>query len=741
MSNEAAGERSIAAQNITNAFTGDIAGQYGDYSQQHNYFHSPPRTPVRWPHQVGVLPPRADCFRDRAETAWLKTALASGGTAVVESADAVPTGGVLVGMGGVGKTQLAADYARTVWQAGELDVLVWITASNRSAAVTGYAQAATALLAADPTDPQAAAEAFLAWLEPAPQRPACRWLIVLDDVTDPADLHGLWPPTSPTGRTLATTRRKDAALTGHHRRMIEVGLFIPAEALAYLTNALATHQRHEPEQQLAGLAEDLGHLPLALAQAAAYLVDADISCADYRALLADRATTLTDASPEALPDGQTHTMAAAWALSIERADALRPAGLAQPMLQLAAFLDPNGIPTDVLTSEPALAHLTSHRGVGPQVTAGQAAQALRALNRLSLIDHTPRDQRHAVRVHQLIQRAVRDTLIPDQHQRLARTAADALIAVWPAIERDTALAAALRANTAALITCADEELHRPHEHLVLQRIGRSLGESGQAAAARDHFHHLTTVATHHLGSEHPVTLAHRGTLAYWQGAAGDSAGATAAFADLLPALVQVLGTEHPDTLTTQANLASLRGRAGDPVGATKGFTELLNDQIRILGPDHPDTLSTRANLAHWQGTSGDPTGATKGYAGLLNDQVRVLGPDHPDTLYARGNLAHWQGKAGDPAGAATALAALLKDQVRVLGPDHPDTLSTRARLARLRGEAGDPGGAATALAELLSDRIRVLGPDHPDTLITQGNLAHWRGEVRRMSDEALDIQR
>ncbi|WP_251091367.1 NB-ARC domain-containing protein [Streptomyces sp. Caat 7-52] len=148
---------------------------------------------------------------------------------------------MVVGLGGVGKTQLAAHYARTAWQAGNLDVPVWITATTTQSVITGYTQAAAELLGTDPAD--------LAWLEPkAGQRP-CRWLVVLDDVTDPAHLNGLWPPARPTGRTLVTTRRQDAALTtGRHR--IPVGVFTPAESLAYLTRAPRTHT--ESDEQLAG---------------------------------------------------------------------------------------------------------------------------------------------------------------------------------------------------------------------------------------------------------------------------------------------------------------------------------------------------------------------------------------------------------------------------------------------------------------------------------------------------------
>jgi hypothetical protein len=133
---------------------------------------------------------------------------------------------------------------------------------------------------------------------------------------------------------------------------VHVGLFMPWEATAHLTAVLAAHDRHEPADQINDLAADLGHLPLALAQAAAHIIDANLTCASYRELPADRIRRLADLLPEpgALPDDQSATVAATWSLSIERANRLRPVGLARPMLQLAAMLDPNGIPATVLTS-------------------------------------------------------------------------------------------------------------------------------------------------------------------------------------------------------------------------------------------------------------------------------------------------------------------------------------------------------------------------------------------------------
>ncbi|MBE8475590.1 tetratricopeptide repeat protein [Streptomyces sp. 3R004] len=734
-----------------------------------------PQNPAPWPHQVGVIPSAARSFQYRAESHRLRTQVEDGGTTVLTQ--------LLTGMGGVGKTQLAADYARAAWEdtsaTGGLDVLVWITASTRSPIITGYAQAGVELCRADPGDAEQAARSFLAWLTPKAGAKPCRWLIVLDDVTDPNDLKGLWPPHSPHGRTLVTTRRRDAALTADGRHTVEVGLFTPAEALSYLTAALTGHNRDDSADQLSALADDLGYLPLALAQAAAYLLDTNDTVAAYRERLADRTTSLADTAPEALPDEQALPLAAAWSLSVEHADILRPAGVARSILQLASLLDANGIPQDVMTSRPALAHFAARRvhagekqpGQPAPLTPQDAVHALRALHKLSLIDHTPASPHQEIRVHQLIQRATRDTLISHQRDQAARTAADALLAVWPEVERDTDLAQALRANTTALTSCAEDALYHPDAHVVLFRMGNSLGGTGQVAAAIEHYQcilralgqrfgedHLDTLdararlaswrgkagdaagamavfaevlerLTRLMPSDHPYVLTARHDLATWQGRAGDVAAAADAFANLLPDRIRVFGSNHPDTLANRHNLAWWRGEAGDPAGARLAFEELLPDQTRVLGHDHPYTLTTRHDLARCRGEAGDAAGAADALADLLLDQIRVLGQDHPDTLTTRHNLARWRGRAGDPAGAAGTLADLLPDQLRILGEEHPDTLTTRGYMAYWRGAAGDPAGAADALADLLRDQTRILGQDHPDTLVTRGNLAQWQGRA------------
>ncbi|MFF0794150.1 NB-ARC domain-containing protein, partial [Streptomyces spiralis] len=474
------------------------------------------REPVPWPHKVGVIPREAEAFQERTEARQLRTALANGPTGVLCQ--------VLRGTGGVGKTQLAAHYARTAWLAGDLDVLVWISVSSRSAVISAYAQAAEELLAVEPGDPERSAKRFLALLDRPSGDSVCRWLVVLDDVVDPADLKELYPPECPHGRTLVTTRRRDAALPGQR---INLGMFTPEQAIAYVAESLARHSRQDDMSQICALTEDLGYLPLALSQAVAYLIDTGLNCRAYRELLADRTARLEDLEPDTLPDDQPHAVRATWSLSIEHANRLRPTGMAPPMLQLATMLDPNGIPHGIVTSQPALDHLTASASASSApATVRDAERALSVLHRLSLIDYAPDTPHQAVRTHQLIQRTVREALPDKQRDHLARIAADALVAVWPEIERDTALAQVLRANTNALTHHAEGALFGNMSfHPVLTRVGESFGRARQLGAAIHHFQHLVDVADSRLGPDRPHTFVARYRLAHWRGEAGDADGA------------------------------------------------------------------------------------------------------------------------------------------------------------------------------------------------------------------------
>ena len=190
--------------------------------------------------------------------------------------------------------------------------------------MAAYAGAAHALElpGASAEEPERSAEAFLAWAETVTDR---WWLVVLDDVQQPGDLAGLWPPAAESavgGQVLVTTRLREAAMSGSDRRTVEVPVFTRHEARAYLQAQLDDKASQE---QADALADKLGMLPLALAQAAAYIRNADITIGRYLDLLATR--LLRDVVPEPghLTDDHQRIIIATWELSIDQADRARPA--------------------------------------------------------------------------------------------------------------------------------------------------------------------------------------------------------------------------------------------------------------------------------------------------------------------------------------------------------------------------------------------------------------------------------
>lgn len=590
------------------------------------------------PVRVGTPPMLADQFQRRNRlAARLDDGVDATGTVLLTP--------VLSGAGGVGKTQLAAEYATRHWPDTSLRLAMWISARSRDAVLAAYTQAAVDLLHADPAEPEQAASRLLGWLAATGQR----WLIVLDDVQRPDDLLHLWPPTHQSGRTVVTTRRRDPSLVRTDRALVDVDVFTPAEAESYLDAKLADHPHLR--DGAAELAADLGYLPLAMAQAVAYLTNRGLTCDQYRSRLADQRRTLRQVLPEhgELPDDHDHTVGATFTLSVDLSDTLAPIGLARPVILLASLLDPAGIPDALFTTGPVLAHLSTSLA-GRPIDSDDTHDALHLLHRLNLLTVDHQVPQRAIRAHALVQRATREAAAERSPERIiatARAAADALFELWPRIEHDSALVQALRANTEALRGTAGSALCGPDTHPLLFRVGRSLGEAGLVTGARDYFDDLHT-------SVHDC-----------------------------------LGPDHPDTLTVRHDRAHWRGKAGDPVGAATAFTELLADRLRISPPDDCDTTRARHDLARWRGEAGDPAGAATAFAELLTDRLRILGPDHPDTLTTRNNLIYWRGEAGDPDGIVEAFAELLTDRLRILGPDHPDTLKTRHNLARWRRELGD----------------------------------------------------
>jgi hypothetical protein len=410
---------------------GTVIGDKAHVSQhfvQHFYGE---REPVSWPVRVGRPPPVAEAFQPRTGLrARIDAPLSS-----ANEAGAVTL--VLAGDGGRGKTQLAlVTYRRLATPA--LDLAMWVSATTRDNIVSAYGQGALAVGVAAVEDAEERAEAFLNWLA-ATER---QWLVVLDDVAEPNDLKGLWPEGA-NGRVLVTSRRRDAAITtGMTRSLIDIGVYSPAEASAYL-QARLDDVLGIPEDALTEapeLAADLGYLPVAVGQAATIIADEAITCAEFRRRLTDRTHRLDDLFPRPVADHQREALAATWSLALQRADLLAPVGLAQRLAVLIATLDPNGLPEPVLATQAARTFLSPDEiegGAPAGVSPGQVHRALRNLHSLSVVTHEIEDGLSMVRMHALAQRAVLEGCDPALRPRAIRAAADALLEAWPDVDTRT----------------------------------------------------------------------------------------------------------------------------------------------------------------------------------------------------------------------------------------------------------------------------------------------------------------
>ena len=659
--------------------------------------------------------------------------------------DVGPRTVALCGLGGAGKTSVTVEYAYR--RLAELGVCWQFGAENPTVLAAGFGELA-AQLGADSGDPVASVHGLLA-ASPAP------WPLVFDNAPDRNSVAPFVPPAGP-GRVLITSRNQIWP-PGQSLQVQMLDTEVAAEFLLSRTGDLDRRAALE-------LAAELGGLPLALEQAAAYVQASGGSLAGYLAsFLRRRADVLSRGEPIGYPG----TVATTWRLAFE--DMQQAAPGAAGLLRLLAFCAPEPIPLRLLLQpRPGLAEQLAPK-VTPVLTPLledelAAGDAVAALRRYSLIS-PPADG--SVSVHRLVQAVTADQM-PTELAREWKQAAAALIDA--AIPRDTALpgswpscAALLPHAQAALDLTSDgmwqiaqylgesgsypaaRDLFRliadahmqddaygaEHRDTLVARsnLARWTGEAGDPAAARDQFAALLPVLERALGPEHPETLTARGHVARWTGEAGNAAAARDRFAALLPVLERVHGPEHRKTLTARGSVVFWTGEAGDPAAARDQFAALLPVLERALGPEHPETLDARHNLASWTGQLGDPAAARDQFAALLPVRERVSGREHPDTLTARHNLASWTGDAGDWAAARDQFAALLPVLERASGPEHPNTLTARANLASWIGRTGDKAAARDQFAALLPVRERVSGREHPDTLTARHNLASWTGDA------------
>ena len=618
----------------------------------------------------------------------VEEALGVAGSAVIAQA--------ITGLGGVGKTQLAARYVNQ--HGSEYDIVAWIRAEDGG--IADLSELAARL--GEPVQGLSPIERRDLALERL-RRDEERCLLVLDNVESAAQLTDCLPRGG-NGRVLMTSRNREVR---QFAPVLLLDVFDERTAVEYL---IELADRPDDRAGAERVARALGYLPLALSHAAAYC-GTGTSFDNYLELLdALPAEDLFDSSPEV---SYTQTVASTWKASIEAAGASAP--LAGELLALAAHLAPDAIPRSLfdVVIDPS-----------QPIERQRLRDACNALARFSLA--TVDDD--TVSVHRLLQKVVRDDAraradvsavkraVAALDHAFPRQASDA--ARWPRSEQLLAHVIALDDAAASVPDTASQLIE------LLNRACRYLSWAEGGARALALAQRTVEQARNTLGAEHPSTLTarHREAFAYQQTRRASQA--IALYGPLLADQERILGAEHPDTLATSDALAVAyldAGRAGEAIAI---FEPLLTDLARILRAEHPDTLSTRHNLARAYQDAGRVAEAIALFEPLLlNDPVRILGAEHPSTLATRSSLALAYQDAGRVGEAIAIFQELLADRERILGAEHPSTLATRHDLAVAYRAAGRVGEAIAIFEPLLANLERILGTEHPSTLTTRNNLA------------------
>jgi tetratricopeptide (TPR) repeat protein len=625
-------------------------------------------------------------------------------------------------LGSCGKSQVAVAFAEWLWQSRRVDLLVWVVATSRASVLAGYVEAAVAATGADPAgDAESVAARFVSFLAET-SRP---WLVVFDDLSDGANLDGLWPH-GPTGMVVSTTANSATIPSEQRTRVLPVGVFSHREALSYLMGRLTA----DPDQRIGAidLVQDLGCEPLALAQASVVIASSALSCRDYRDYFVRRREQWAETG-----GGTPPASAVTWTFSVEQADRLSPGGGAQTMLALAALLDGRGIPGPVFTAPAACDYIARDGAAGP-AERERAWGALLTLERAGLLAIDLAGSPPMVRMSPVVQEAIRAATPEGMLGRAVKAAARALLEVWPRDELPTGLASAFRSCAASLQKAAGGLLWADGCHPLLLRAGQSLDHARMAGPAVAHWRELAAVSDRVLGPGHPDTQAIGQQLADAYLAAGQATESVSWFQWVLADRARALGPDHPGTIAARHNLghaAVAAHQLGDAVAILDG---VVSDYERVCGPDHPDTLRARDELAGAYRTAGQSADAIRLYRRTLADRERLQGPQHPDTMATRQQLADAYQAGGKLKDALSLYKRTLADREHVLGPDHPDTIAARGNLGSAYHSAGRMASAVQLYEQTCAGSERVLGADHPDTLARRANLANAYYAVGRLTD-------
>ncbi|KAH7119994.1 hypothetical protein B0J11DRAFT_492136 [Dendryphion nanum] len=679
----------------------------------------------------------------------------------------------LVGLGGVGKSQLAIEYCYCTADVSPETWVFWVHASNAARLEQGFRDIADRVKLVGRNDPQADVFRLVHnWLRDEKHG---KWLLVLDNADDAA----VFPPTSKdrslqaneregvtchlssclpaskNGSVLVTSRTEAAA--SHLVEDDDIILIEPmdgAGAQALLQKKLGGKNN---ENAMAQLAAALEFMPLALVQAAAYIRQRALRCSvqqyldEFRKSDKRKTVLLEKEGGHHRRDWEAkNSIIITWQISFDHIRSTQPS--AADLLSLMSFFDRQGIPEALLRNRDGVKkgceslefahHERDDESWVDDESTSDASIDDRFENDLVTLRHysfiTSTTEPDTFEMHSLVQLATRKWLERrGQLERWKEEFISSMCAEFPMgrYENWKKCQALFPHARLALSQQPKSEESRKELSLLLQNAAWFAKQRGMTDDAERMSTASRTICLQLFGADHELTHRSMNILAsaYIDQARWKEA------EELMEPFKTKPGTDPYITLTSKGILAvtyRVQGLWGE---AEKLATSVMEESEALLGSTHPRTLDYMANLALIYLNQARFQEAAKLSRQVVNERVALLGPEHPDTLTIKANLVVIYTKLRKFEKADETNTEVVKNREIILGPEHKDTLVSKCNSAGIYFGRGRKEEAETLLKEVVETSRRVLGEQHPDTLGGMANLALMYSIQGRL-EEAKKLQ-
>lgn len=648
-------------------------------------------------------------FTGREEIlARLHTLLGSGRAATLSQAYAMS------GLGGIGKTQTAVEYAYRYRQ--DYQVVLWVHAENRQVLEGDLLALAEVLQLPEKSEQNQARvlKAVKQWLSTHHH-----WLLILDNVEEVSLVDEMLPTECP-GHILLTTREQ---ATGAFAQRVDLEQMTPEEGALFLLHRIqllgpdAPLQASSHADAAMQMVQLLGGLPLALDQAGAYIEETACSLSDYVERYQHQRVSLLSRRGRS-GTGHDASVSTTFSLLAERLEQRNPAAI--ELLRLCAFLAPDAIPEELIVEG------ASDLGpvLGPLVSESIALDSIIAdVRRSSLLRRNPDEK--TLTIHRLVQAVIKDTM-DEQLQRqwiersvklVSRAFPEGTFAVWPR-GRYVVPQAQVCAELIGQYNLLLSEAAR-----LLNNTGWYLLERALYTQSEPLLQQALTLKEQIYGPMHPDTATTFNNLAVLSFYQGHYEQAELFYQRALTIREQVLGPEHPETANTFDSLGVLYTNQGRYPQAEILLQKALAIEEKVLGPEHPDTTATLNNLALLYYEQGKYQEAEVLYQRVQAIEEKTLGPEHLFIAISLDNLAKLYFVQGRYEQAEALYQRALSMEKNVVGFNHPSTAITLANLGQLALAQGHTLQAESFYLHALKIKEQVIGLDHPDTAYTLAQLA------------------